>query len=299
MTERSGTAHPGGRWRSRRRPAGAAAVLLAALAGLLLPVAVAGPAAAATGQGDVYVIHGIAGRTLDIFVDDKRVLAAARPKTIVGPLKLDAGAHRVALREGGETVADTRFTVGSRQSVDVVAHLRSDSTMGATVTAYRNDLSAVGPGKLRLAVAHTAAAPPADIRVNGEVLFSNVANGETLTVVVPAGTYEVDIVPAATDGKAILGPVDLPLKKGTLTRVFAIGNVTTGSMDAVVHTLRVRTSGSAAPRSVPTGDGGQAAREFISNSGTAEVMMASALGLLFTAGLTTMAGKRMRRRVSL
>ena len=289
---------------SRRRPGrrlpAAVAVLLAVGLALLIPAAMGGPAAAASGKGDVYVIHGIVGQVLDIYVDNKKVLGNAQPKSIVGPLKLDAGSHRVILRSGAKAIAEGRFQVGSGQSVDVVAHLKSDSAMGGTITAYRNDLSAVGPGKLRLAVAHTAAAPPADIRVNGDVLFSNVANGETLTVVVPAGTYKVDIVPAATEGKAILGPVDLALKKGTLTRVFAIGNVTTGSMDAVVHSLKVQTSGSVAPRSVPTGDGGQAAREFISgSSGTAEVMMASAIGLLATAGLIAMAGRRMRRRVSL
>jgi hypothetical protein len=289
-----------GRARSARRsrpvPVG---VALAAVLGLLIPALLAAPAAAAAGKGDVYVIHGIVGQVLDVYVDGKKVLDAADPKTIVGPLELAAGTHRVALRKGDSDVAQGRFKVGAGQSVDVVAHLKSDVSMGATITAYRNDLSPVGPGKLRLAVAHTAAAPPADIRVNGDVLFSNVANGETLTVVVPAGTYSVDIVPAATEGKAILGPVDLALKKATLTRVFAIGNVTTGSMDAVVHSLKVQTSGSAAPRSVPTGDGGQAAREFApGTSGTAEVMMASAIGLFAAAGLIALTGRRMRRRVS-
>jgi hypothetical protein len=271
------------------------------LAALLMPAIVAGPAAAATeNAAEVYVIHGIAGQVLDIAVDGKEVLAKAAPKTIVGPLALDPGSHRVTLTKDGKTIAQGKFKVGAGQSVDVVAHLHADTSMAATVTAYRNDLSAVGPGKLRLAVAHTAAAPPADIRVNGDVLFSNVANGETLTTVVPAGKYTVDIVPAATDGDAILGPVDLTLKKGTLTRVFAIGNVATGSMDAIVHSLKVRTTGSAAPRSVPTGDGGQTALEFVTGrSGTAEVMMATAIGLFAVAALIAVAGRRMRRRVTL
>ena len=47
---------------------------------------------------------------------------------------------------------------------------------------------AVNAGKTRLAVAHVAAVPAADIRVDGNVLFSNVANGEGLTTVVPAGS---------------------------------------------------------------------------------------------------------------
>jgi hypothetical protein len=284
-----------------RRLTAAGAVVLALLLGVVLPAALAGPASAASGKGEIYVIHGIVGRTLDIYVDGDKVLGAAKPKTIVGPLKLDPGTHQVSLRSGGKTVASSKFKVGAGQSLDVVAHLRSDSSMGATVTAFRNDLSAVGPGKLRLAVGHVAAAPPADIRVNGDVLFSNVANGETLTVIVPAATYKVDIVPAATQGKAILGPVSLTLKKGTLTRVFAIGNVTTGSMDAVVHILPVKVSGAAAPSSVPTGDGGQSATQFITDrSVILQVALAGALALLVAAGTVGLVGRRrMRNRLYL
>jgi hypothetical protein len=95
--------------------------------------------------------------------------------------------------------------------------------------------------------------------VDGDVLFRNVANAEALTVLVPAKTYTVDIVPAATTGEPILGPVDLPLKAGTLTRVFAIGSVASGDMDAVVHSLPVKVSGAKAPGVVRTGDGGQTA----------------------------------------
>jgi hypothetical protein len=283
------------RSRPARRVLAAGAVLLAVLLGVVLPAVVAGPASAAA-KGKIYVIHGIAGQTLDIYVDGDKVLAAAKPKTIVGPLSLNAGSHQVSLRNGAKIIAEAKFTLGAGQSLDVVAHLRSDSTMGATVTAYRNNLAAVGPGKLRLAVAHVAAAPPADIKVNGDVLFSNVANGESLTVVVPAATYSVEIVPAATNGAAILGPVDLKLKKGTLTRVYAIGNVTNGSMDAIVHTMPVKISGAAAPNSVPTGDGGQSATQFVLGGRLIiEITALGALGLLAAAGAVSLIGRRRMR----
>jgi Domain of unknown function (DUF4397) len=300
MTLRSGTQPLATHRPSPGRLPVVIAVLLSALLSLALPAVAAGSAAAASGTGKIYVIHGIVGQTLDIYVDGEQVKAAAKPKTIVGPLSLDPGTHEVSLRNGSTTVAQTKFKVGSGQSLDVIAHLRSDSSMGAAVTAYRNDLSPVAPGKLRLVVAHVAAAPPADIRVNGDVLFSNVANGEALTVVVPSGTYKVGIVPAGTNGKAILGPVSLPLKKGTLTRVFAIGNVTKGSMDAIVHSLPVKVSGAAAPRSVPTGNGGQAATEFVgSRSPVTEVTMAAAIALLTAAGAVGFLGRRMRKRADL
>jgi hypothetical protein len=256
----------------------------------LLPVS---PAAAA-GTGQVYVIHGLTGQTLDIFIDGKNVCPAAKAKTVVGPLKLAAGKHVVDLRDGGKVAAKANFTVRDGSSTDLVAHALADAGMAPQVTAFSNDLSAVGRGKARLAVAHAAAAPPADIRVDGKVLFSNVANGEGLTLVVPAKTYSVDIVPTATAGAPILGPVSLPVKAGTLTRVFAIGSVSTGTMDAVVHVLKIGQSGSGTPNRVPTGDGGQAATAFVAG---ASPLPWAALALLAAGGLLALVRQRRPRPV--
>lgn len=107
-------------------------------------------------------------------------------------------------------------------------------------TAFPNDLSPVAADSGRVTVAHTAAGGPADIRVNGQVLFANVANGESLTLTVPAGSYTVDIVPTAATAPAVFGPVTLPVKAASLTRVFAIRVAATGSMDAVVQVLPSR-----------------------------------------------------------
>lgn len=268
-------------------------VLLAAVIGLGLPAALAAPASAAS-QGEAYVVQGLLGDSPDIFVDGSRVMAGAKAKTIVGPLKLDSGSHQVTIRSGGKTVAESRFRISGGQSVDVVAHLKSDNAMTPAVTAFRNDRSAVAPGKVRLTVAHVAAAPPADIKVNGDTLFSNVASGEALTLTVPAKTYSVEVVPAATAGDPILGPVSVKLQKGTLTRVFAVGSVATGDMDAIVHTLPVGTSGAGAPRSVPTGDGGQAAAEFVGGSSAAGLLTATGLALLCSAALVTTVARRRR-----
>ena len=51
--------------------------------------------------------------------------------------------------------------------------------------------------------------PPADIRVNGKVLFKDVANGESLNLVVPVATYGVDIVPTGKTSPVYLGPLKL------------------------------------------------------------------------------------------
>jgi hypothetical protein len=73
--------------------------------------------------------------------------------------------------------------------------------------------------------------------------------------VVPATTYNVAVVPTG-GGNPLLGPVDLPVAAGALTRVFAIGAPRNGSMDAVVQVLPVPTSSSGAPTTVDTGSAG-------------------------------------------
>lgn len=224
-----------------------------------------GPAASAgtsaEGVGDLFVVHGLPGVVADVVVDGEVVEAAAEPQAIVGPLELEPGEHEVTLEPttGAVPELSATVTVTAGSSVDVVAHNASDPTAPAVLTVFPNDLSAVAPDKSRLVVAHTAAVPPADIRVDGEVLFSNVANGEALTLLVPAGTYSVDIVPTATSGPVVFGPVDLPVANGELTRVYALGDPEQSTMVAVVHTLPVPLQGAIAPTEVQTGTGGQAA----------------------------------------
>jgi len=257
------------------------------------------PAAAAPASGgQIYVIQGISGATLDVQVDGKVVLADAPAKRIVGPVAVGAGTHTVTVGSGSSAVTSD-VAVDAGESVDVVAHPGVTAGDKPEITAFANDLAAVAPGKLRLAVAHTAAAPPADITVDGDVLFSNVANAEALSVVVPGGSYSVAIVPSATKGDPILGPVDLAVKSGTLTRVFAIGDVSKGTMDAVVHQLAVKVSGAAAPSSVQTGDGGQAATQFTSASMSEGFGWSQAgWGLLIVAAAATISRLATRRRAS-
>lgn len=235
---------------------GAAALVLAAA-----PAQGTAPRApsASAGSATVYLIQGVDATTMALTVDDRTVAAAAAAKAVVR-LTLAPGQHTVAARpaSGGPTVTAT-LRVAAGSSTDAVLHRQADVAKPPVFTAYRNDLSPVTAGSSRLTVAHTAAVGPADIRVKGKVLFANVANGEQLTLTVPAGTYPVDIVPAATSGPVVFGPVDLVVGKASLTRVFAIGVAATGSMDAVVQVLPVATRGSGeVPSRVDAGDGGQA-----------------------------------------
>jgi len=232
----------------------------AVLVGVLGGAGTASPAGAGASAGaEIFVVHAFAGSDADLSVDGAVVQRAAAPKTVVGPIELTAGTHTVSFGPTGADAVTASVDVAAGDSMDVVAHQGTDLDSGPVLTVFPNDLSAVAPDKARLVVAHTAVVPPADVRVDGAVLFSNVANGEALTVVVPGGTYDVDIVPASTSGPVVFGPVALTVVAEQLNRVYAFGSPGETGMDAIVRTSDLPVVGSGEPGSVETGNGGQAA----------------------------------------
>jgi hypothetical protein len=266
------------------------AVLAVAVVGMGLLVAA--PAQAA-GNGVLHVIQGLPGRTLDIAVDGKTVATGVKATEVVGPLTVAAGARKITAKDGGKLVIERQVTVAADSNLDVVIHRPASPTAAPVITTYVNKLTAVPRDKGAGRVAHTAAVGPADIRVNGKVLFANVANGESLDVVVPAGTYSVEIVPAGATSPVVLGPLNLPVRAGYLTRVFAVGEPASKTMNVAVATLKLPGAGSDKPGLVNTGTGGQAAA-----LGLTEEHKGSTLPLLLLVGglaLTIVVRKAVRR----
>lgn len=235
-----------------------APVALIGIAALALAGAMTSPGHAAD-TAEIYVVQGLPDRNLDVSVDGESVESGIATAKVVGPVDVEPGSRTVTFTDGDETVLERTLKVAAGSSTDVVIHLPVSASAAPTMTEFENDLSSPPRGKATLAVAHTAAVPPADIRVDGKVLFENVANGESLTLVVPAGTYTVDIVPTGKDGPAVLGPLELPVKAGGLDRVFAVGDPAKETMNVAVHSIATGSSGSDRPKRVDTGTGGQAA----------------------------------------
>ena len=206
----------------------------------------------------MFLVQGVVGTTWDFSVDGEVVGEGVEAKAIVGGLDLDPGRHEVSATADDGTEVEAMVGVRPGESLDVVLHLPVDAKRPAVLTSFVNNRAPVPDGSTRLSIAHTAAVGPADIRVDGKVLFSDVASGEELTVVVPADTYRVAVVPSATDDPPVLGPVDLPVPAGKAVRVYAVGVAERGTMDAIVHATPVPVTGSdEAPSGVPGGTGGQ------------------------------------------
>ena len=71
----------------------------------------------------------------------------------------------------------------------MVLHLPADVGGEPVVHSYDAPTGDIGPDKARVLLAHTATVAPADVEVNGEIVFTNIANGEFAEADIPAGTH--------------------------------------------------------------------------------------------------------------
>ena len=210
----------------------------------------------AADSAKVYIVQGLPGRSLDVAVDGKKVASGLQAAEVAGPYSVKAGERKITFSDDGEVVLERSFSVKAKSSWDVVVHLPEAAEDKPAVTVFGNDVAPVPRGKASLVVAHTATVPPADIRVNGEVLFENIGNGEALKLTVPVATYEVAIVPTGETEPVVLGPLELTVKGGAVNRVYAVGDPGKKTMNVAVHVIPIASSGSGQPSDVNTGFGG-------------------------------------------
>ena len=205
-----------------------------------LTLVVASSAAAA----DVFVVHGIPGVPVDVYVSAAGqpvpatpVIPNFQPKAV---LRVSAGSGTFDIRiypvgASPQTSAPVISVLGAAipatGELSVVAHL--DGTGQPTATIYRNDNSAVQNGWARVSVRHTADAPPVQL-VAGGVPKLALANPYFGDLEVPATTIALQLqVPFA--GTAVTPVAPLSFTSGMRYFVYAIGSVNNGSFDFVIH----------------------------------------------------------------
>lgn len=259
-------------------------------------------AAAATGLGQVTVIQAVPGVDVGVRLDGRIVKSGAAAGSVLGPFRLAAGSHRVVFIgvEGQDITTTVKVSAGSNR--DVVLHLPGVADGAPVVHSYTVPTTAIGPTKSRLLVAHTAAIGPADVDVDGTVVFDNIANGEFAESDVPGGAHKVALFPAGQTTNPILGPISIDLVPRTATMVYAYGTPGGGSMKIVWHTARLAADGTVVPQRVHTGSAGLVGDVAVAAFGTPAVAtagvgswLAGMLGLLL---LVVVAGVwAVRRRV--
>ena len=233
----------------RRLMAATAAGSLAVAATLFgaLPASAADPA-------EVYVVHGIPGLPVDVYVNGARTLDDFQPETVAGPLDLPAGTYAVAITAADAADASAPLLTATADltggnSYSLVAHLAADAK--PTITPYANDIATISAGQTRLVVRHDAAAPAVDVRAGGSVVLAGVTNPQEGVLNIPAGTVSADVVLAGTTTVAI-GPAGLELAEGSATVVHAVGSAADGTLALVSFVIPGLHS---APGGVPAGTG--------------------------------------------
>lgn len=239
--------------------------MMVAVGALTLAATGVGPVSeAAPATGAVHIVQAVPGTDVDVSVDGRSQEEALGVGKIVGPLQLSAGAHRVRFADtSGRRVVSTLVRVAAGSNSDIVLHRPASVSGKDVVNVYRTPMAAIGPGKSRVLVAHTATAAPADVRVDGRTVFTNIANGEFAQADVPAGKHVVTLLPTGQKTSPILGPLNVVLPARTITMVYAVGTPTNGSMRVIAHSARIGSDGTVTPDSIDTGSAGLAADQVI------------------------------------
>lgn len=230
-------------------------VPLALGATALAPAAHAADAAPAGAK--LTVIQALPDQVLDVVIDRGVVSEGSEAGSVLGPFPLAAGEHRVTFEdEAGEVVLSTTVDVANGSVQDLVAHLPAQVDGEPVATVYETPTSPIGSDKARVLIAHTASVAPADVRVDGTVVFTNIANGEFATADVPAGDHVAELLPAGVTRGPILGPLDVTLPASTATMIYAMGDPKQDSMEVIAHNVPLAADGADVPTSIDAGSAG-------------------------------------------
>jgi hypothetical protein len=221
-------------------------------------LAFAGPAQAAEGDAQLSVLHGVPGLTVDVWVNGERTLDDFTPGTLAGPLALPAGNYALAITAAdaadasAAVIGPVNVTLAANGNYTAVANL--DAAGKPTANLFTNDASQIEPGKGKLTVRHTAAAPAVDVLAAGSAVISNLANPNEQTLTLDPGTIPAAVAAAGTT-QPVIGPADVTVAEGTHTIVYAWGSLTDQNLQLAVQTIDGLHS---APGAVPGGRSGAA-----------------------------------------
>ncbi len=192
-----------------------------------------------------YVVHGIPGLDVDVYIDGELFVKDFAPDTVAGPLKGpgDRDARIDIVPAGGDPAqpalsATLSFPAGS--NVSIVAHLTEDGE--PTLSVFDNDVSNTGEGQTRLIVRHVAAAPAVDALffpgTTDELRVGPLSNGEQVVETLPAGNYTAVVVPTGTSDE-VYGPLSSELRAGSVYIGYAVGNLDDGTFKFLTQQIYV------------------------------------------------------------
>lgn len=239
-----------------------ASLLLAACGGGMAPDAGADASASASDAAalrsswtrsvaTVYVVHGINGTDLglsealpvDVQVGDACALTGFEFRGFAGPLSLPPGAYDVKVRlaatpacSGDVAISAPGLQLDAGANVSIVAHLAEGATPTPTASVFANDVT-IDFGRSRVIARHAANFGGVDVRVDDEVAFAGLTNGEQGTATLRPGYHEVAIAPAGSTMPVF--EKDLILRPFVIYVAYAVGTPEKGTFEVLLQTLRM------------------------------------------------------------
>jgi hypothetical protein len=214
------------------------------------------PSDATASPGRLFVVQAVPSASYAVWIDGKEEPDQAAAGAVLGPFDLDSGKHEVRFEPSKGQPMTAAVEVRAGSSTDLVLHLPAEKGGDPIADVYRLSAKPAAPDTARVLVAHTATVPPADVKVDGKVVFEDIANGEFAVADVPAGKHSAALLPAGSTGDPILGPLDVELPAGTATMIYAVGTPTNGSMDVITHQESLAMDSSGQLRQISTGSAG-------------------------------------------
>jgi hypothetical protein len=214
----------------------------------------------AANDTEIYIVHGLPDNThLDVAIDGKPLIENVAFQSVPGPFKVKPGTRKVTFSENGIPVVEGSFSIKEGSTVDVVAHLPASASGDLAVTVFPIEDVKVPKGKAVLVVSHVAAVPLADMRLNKQVLSSNIANTESETETLPAAKYKFSVVPTGMTEPSLLS-TELKVNSDAINRVYVVGDPEKNTQSLARNDVAADTLGSGPPSKmgVNTGTGGQA-----------------------------------------
>lgn len=167
---------------------------------------------------------------VDVLVDGQTVLTDVQYKQFSGYLSVPKGMHniKVNVTGGGATVIDADVDLAAGAYYTAIA---SDVAASITPLVLLDDLSAPGPGNVKVRLVHTAPSaglvdiyvttPGADISAAAPNVSNFGFQDETGYLALPAGSYQVRVTLAGTKTVAI-DTGTLPLASGFIATALAV-----------------------------------------------------------------------------
>lgn len=209
-------------------------------AGFIAAVGVAAPAQAISPTtADLYLLHGVPGLTVDVWVNGEVLIEDFAPETLTDALDLAAGDYEVVITAADDPITSpaigpVTLTLAANMSYTAVAHLAADGS--PTATMFTNDLATIPAGQGKLTVRHTAAAPAVDILADGAAAFTNLENPNEVKADLPAGTISAAVAATGTTDP-VIGPADVAVQEGVNTIVYAWGSLEDDNLALAVQTI--------------------------------------------------------------